>query len=484
LLADPTGTLDKMKALGVDRVRVFLNWNSVAPGATASTRPTGFNPSDPAAYPAANWRIYDTIVLGAAARGIGLDVTITGPAPAWATGPHAPPGAPAGVWKPSAREFGAFVRAVGTRYSGSYKPPGSVTPLPRVDFWAIWNEPNYGIDLAPQAVDNSTVEVAPALYRGLVDAAWTGLRQTGHGHDAILIGETAPRGLTTGNNPGSFSGMVPLRFIRALYCVDASYRPLSGRAALLRGCPSDAAGQHAFAGAHPALFDATGFADHPYPQGVPPNVGTPDEPDYADLPAIPRLEHTLDTVVQAYGSAKRFDIYDTEFGYQTNPPERLLRAVSPTLAAYYLNWAEYIHYRDPRIRSYDQYLLVDPAGGSNFATGLESPTGVPKATFYAYRMPLYMPNAAGSSSSPLVVWGGARPADIGAQQTGKPQHVQLEFQTGARGPFKTIRTITLTDPYGYFEVTQSFSHSGVLRSRWQYPSGERAYSRNVAVTIH
>ena len=38
-------------------------------------------------------------------------------------------------------------------------------------------------------------------------------------------------------------------------------------------------------------------------------------------------------------------------------------AVSPALAASYLNWAEYLTWRDPRIRSYDQYLLIDPPRG-------------------------------------------------------------------------------------------------------------------------
>jgi hypothetical protein len=485
LLADPAGALDRMKALGVDRVRVFLNWNTVAPAATAAARPPGFNPADPAAYPAGNWGIYDEIVRDAAARGIGLDLTLTGPAPQWATGRGGARGGPPGVWKPSAVQFGDFVHAVGTRYSGSYKPPGSSAALPRVDFWAIWNEPNYGVDLAPQAIDNSTVEVAPALYRRLLDAAWAALQQTGHGGDTIVIGETAPRGLTTGNNPGNFSGMVPLRFVRALYCVDNAYKRLTGQAAAMRSCPTST-GTAAFAAAHPALFRASGFADHPYPQGVPPNVGTPEEPDYADLPAIPKLERALDTVTAVYGSNKRFDIYDTEFGYQTNPPEKLLRAISPTLASYYLNWAEYLHYEDPRIRTYDQYLLVDPTGadGGNFATGLESPTGVPKATFYAYRMPLYLPHTTGSAGSPLVVWGAARPADIAGRQTGKPQQVELQFEAGSKGPFKTIRTITLTDPYAYYDVSQSFARSGILRASWRSPTGETMFSRDVAVIIH
>ena len=71
---------------------------------------------------------------------------------------------------------------------------------------------------------------------GLVAAAWSALAATGHttATDTILIGETAPRGINTGNHPGNFSGMLPLRFIRAMYCVDSDLKPLRGTAATLR----------------------------------------------------------------------------------------------------------------------------------------------------------------------------------------------------------------------------------------------------------
>lgn len=482
LAGDPAGTLSRLKALGVARVRVFVGWSAVAPGATSSVRPSGFTATDPSSYPAASWVTYDKIVRDAAARGVGVDLTLSGPAPLWATGAGEPRKGPAGVWKPNATEFGAFVRAVATRYSGTFKPPGFSRPLPRVNFWAIWNEPNYGVDLAPQAIDNSTVEVSPALYRGLLDAAWNALQQTGHGNDTILIGEVAPRGITFGDSPGNFSGMVPLRFVRALYCVDDAYHPLRGSAAAIRGCPTDASGSATFAGQHPALFRASGFADHPYPQGQPPNMPTADEPDYADLPAVPRLERVLDAVQRLYGSNTRFPIYDTEFGYQTNPPEKLLRAIRPATAAWYLNWAEYMHYQDPRIRSYDQYLLADPVSGS-FATGLEYVNGAPKATLDAYRMPLYLPVTTTAAGGSLEVWGCVRPARYVSLQTGRAQRVELQLQAASGGPFKTIRTVPVTNPNGYFNVREVFNHSGRLRTSWTDPHGATFHSRIVIVTI-
>ena len=326
LASDPARTLDTLRRLGVSHVKVFIPWSSVAP-ASSSGRVPHFNATDPGAYPPGAWDRFDAIVRDAAARGIGVDLTLSSP-PVWAAGPGDPDPATYPQWKPSASAFGAFVRAVGERYSGTYKPAGAAAPLPRVGFWSIWNEPNYGSLLAPQAINQ--IEVSPQLYRELLDAAWSALTATGHGHDTILIGELAPRGQTLGNHPGLFDGMVPLRFVRALYCVDGSFAPLRGQAARARGCPPDPAGSRGFRTHHPALFEAAGFAVHPYPEGgLPPNQVIPGEPDYADLASLPNVERTLDRALQAYGSEKRFPIYSTEFGYQTNPPSTLAGKTSP-----------------------------------------------------------------------------------------------------------------------------------------------------------
>jgi hypothetical protein len=478
----PTQTahyLDILHKLGADVIRLYMPWNQLAPDPTSHKRPS-FDATNPASYSAATWAIYDTVIRDAKARGMGIDLTIGEPVPLWATGPGAPAGAPHFQWKPSASEFGQFMRAVGKRYSGTYKPAGASEPLPAVKFWAIWNEPNYGVDLAPQAIDRSTVEVAPRLYRGLVDAAWSSLQATGHGHNTIVIGETAPRGITTGDNPGNFSGMVPLRFIRALYCVNQSFKPLQGQAAAVRGCPTTPSASKQFASQHPALFHATGFSDHPYPQGrIPPNVATTDEPDYADLAALGNLQRTLDKVQNVYGSSTKFPIYNTEFGLQTNPPEKIARAIDSKTAAYYLNWSEYLLWRNPRVVSYDQFLLSDPPGG-NFATGLEYADQTPKPfLFDAYRMPLYLPVSTQQAGKQLEVWGNVRPAHT----TPGSQKVLIQFQKGSSGPFKTLQTVTVTNPQGYFDVNVKFPSTGTVQTTWSYPHGPTIHSRPVSVTV-
>jgi hypothetical protein len=487
LFSNPGPTLDRLKRIGVDRVKIFMSWAAMAPDPQSHTRPH-FNAASPASYSPGFWAGFDTIVRGAASRGLGIDLAVEGPAPLWATGPGVPPGTAQGflgAWEPSAKQFGLFVHAVAERYSGHYQPADAPAKLPRVDFWSIWNEPNYGQQLAPQAIDTSTVEVSPALYRRLLDAAWTALAQTGHGHDTILIGEVAPRGLTVGDEPGNFSGMVPLRFIRALYCVNSSLQPLSGAAATARSCPSNSAGSAAFSRQHPGLFGASGFAFHPYPQGFAPNVRTPGEPDYADLPQLQQLEHTLDGAMAAYGSHVRLPLYDTEFGYQTNPPETTIaRAVRPAQAAAWANEAEYMSWRDPRVVTWDQYLLTDPGNGpSSFDTGLLFSDGKPKSTYDAFRMPIWLPSQTGKQGQALEVWGCVRPAHYVIGHSRKPQVADVQFKPASGGSFKTISRVTLSDAYGYFDTQVAFPSSGTVRISWAYPHGPRIHSRTVQVTI-
>lgn len=482
LLSAPGPTLDLLSRLGVQDVRLLVRWRQVAPAANSAVPPAHFDASSPAAYPATNWAPYDAVVRDALARHMGVLFNLTGGAPNWATGSGFIPGGAAGVWRPSAPDFGAFVRAVGTRYSGHYVPPGSTTPLPRVSFWSLWNEPNLGeADLAPQAIDNSTVDASPTMYRQLLDAGWAALHESGHGGDTILIGELAPYGQSVGTNvPGTFGYMVPLRFLRALYCVDSSLRPLRGAAAAARGCPTTASGSRSFASQHPALFQAGGFAMHPYPSGgVPPNVVLADDPGFVYLATLSRLTDFLDRVMALYGAPTRFPIYSTEYGYKTNPP--FVGGAPTNLAAAYLNWAEYLSWRNPRLRSWDQYLLVDPSAGSNskFVTGLEYASGQPKPSYYAYRLPIFLPVTRQSANGLLEVWGCVRPANHEPQ----PQHAMIELQPGSHGAFETTQTVTVSGPACYFNVNVHFPAGGNVRLAWSYPGGPVIYSRLVAITV-
>lgn len=466
--AAPAGTLATFRSLGVTRVRVSVVWNSLAPKPASRKAPSHFKGGSPTSYPAAKWKVYDEIVRQAKANGIQIYFLLTGGAPRWANGPGMPSGTHS-EWKPNAAQFGAFAKAVGTRYSGHYRPKGQKSALPRVSFWSIWNEPNYGFDLAPETTRHDSIESGAAIYRGLLQHAWGGLAQSGHkpGRDTVLIGELAPRGLDHGI--GSFQGVKPLRFLRALYCVDSRYRELRGAAAAVRGCPTTSSASRRFRRQNPALFGASGFADHPYTaQAAPvaPNVPTSlvphshrSDPDFADLPEVPRLERVLDHLNRIYGSRKHYNIWNTEYAYRTRPPDPVGTSLSNQ--ARWLNQAEYISYKQRRISSFDQYLLVDPPSGS-FASGLMTNSRSLKPSFNAWAMPIWLPTTSTRKGKKIEVWGAARPAHF-ARGT---QKVQIRFRSGGKGSFRTLKTVTLHNKRGYFDVRMSFPSSGQVETEW------------------
>ena len=475
--------MNLLQSLGVGVVRLDMRWMDVAPDPASLHKPA-FDARDPNAYPAASWARNDPLIRGLMARHIGIDLALIGPPPLWAEGRGAPSPRTQPFWKPDAAAYADWVDAVGTRYSGHFTPPGATRPLPRIDFWSIWNEPNIGSNLGPETTHKgSAVEVAPALYRDLLNGAWRSLHATGHGRDRILIGELAPVGETEGGKPGLFSSMVPLRFLYALFCVSANGQPLRGTEAAARRCPTTAARSTRFRAQNPALFKASGFAVHPYSlSSLPPDVRLPDAPQDAELAALPTIEQTLDRLQHVYGSDTKFPLWSTEYGYLTNPPNDQY-TVTPALAAYYLNWAEYLTWRDPRIKSYDQFLIADPPGTAVFATGLQTATGQPKPAFDAFRMPLYLPVTRTASKSPLLVWGDVRPAPDAARQTHRRQQVQIQFKPSSGRDFTTVKTVPLTGPHGYFEVQQVFPASGSVRLRWTYPNGQTVFSRTADITL-
>jgi hypothetical protein len=502
VLGNPAATLQTLRDLGVGMIRVNVTWNAIAPSALSTHRPKGFNAADPAAYPAGGWAPYDAFVRTAAADHIAVDFTLNGPAPLWATGSGAPKGTTGyfrADWEPSAKEYGSFVNAVGTRYSGSYKPSRSATALPRVSFWSIWNEPNYGYDIAPQGTGpHQSIPNSPHIYRNLVNAAWSSLNATGHTtrRDKILFGEMTPHG---NNVFGVFANMKPLIFLRSLYCVDSNYHQLRGSAARAQGCATTAAGSRGFRKQNPALFSASGFAAHPYEEASAPNkpthlcgkslcAGAPSDPDFADLPELPRLEHTLDRLNGIYGSHAHLPVWSTEYGFRTRPPDPH-EGVSQATAALYMNWAEYLSYKQSRLFSYSQYALIDAPPPAYFDTGLLNPNGTQKPGYAAYRLPLFLPVTSTKKGRKLEVWGDIRPASFAKMDTGQAQSVLVQFQAGSKGAFTTVATVPIKSARGYFDTRLAFPSSGTVRLAWTYPAGDpllsggTVFSRTVKIAV-
>jgi hypothetical protein len=472
-------TLARLQSLGVQQVRVTLKWSTLAPSPMSRQRPAHFNAFDPAAYPAGAWAPYDHVVELAARHHISVEFNVTPPGPLWAMRHDSPTARAADHWAPSVLEFYEFVYAAGLRYGGSYGG------IPHVGIWSIWNEPNQPGWLAPQwrSVGGKQVPNSPRLYRAYATVAYAALYFSRHvtPGDTILIGELAPEGYAT---PGFYTAMTPMPFLRALYCVDSAYRPLRGSAAAALGCPTSGSTQ-AFVNANPVLFQATGFAHHPYYFLHPPWFGASDS-NFAPLANLGRLERGLDRAFRAYGVARRLPLYLTEYGYQTDPPDPYV-TVSLQQQASYLNAADYIAWNDPRVRSVAQFLLYDSGPDARytpgdfkywdtFQTGLLFAGGRPKPAYGTYQMPIWIPTPQVRRGARMRVWGQLRPATLIG-----PQLASIQW----RGPHRRYSSFAhvLTNSSGYLNVLVSPPGTGQIRIAWRPAHGALLVSRSVSVSV-
>jgi hypothetical protein len=459
------------KSLGFNRVRVSVYWRLLAPNADKEEKPAG-DASDPRWYGQGKWDRYDRIAQLAGAHGLGVLFSLTGPSPLWATGtPAGGRGDVADTWEPDAKLFGEFVTAVAKRYSGSWQdereepailpllPPTKTKtpPLPRVDHWSIWNEPNHGGWLTPQWRGKPLVPQSPRIYRGLLDAGWGALRANGHDADTILIGETAPSGLRAGLT----RGMRPLRFVRELYCLNARLRPLRGAAAQARGCPASF-NAGAFVSEHPGLFGASGWAHHPYSLTTAPRTRAKNSDD-AVLSGTGRLTRTLDRAAAAYGLSKRLPIWMTEYGYQTDPPDPTV-GISFRRQAAWLDDATYMAFRNKRIASFAQFLLVDdgplrqykasdPRYWGAFQTGLVTAQGKHKLAYESFKRPI----SVSRRGRGLRVFGQLRSAGGRA--------AELQFRPRGRRSWRTIHRRT-GNARGFVVLPVARARSGSYRIAW------------------
>jgi hypothetical protein len=477
-----TATLDTLKGFGVDRIRVSVFWDIIAP-ATDQLQKPAFDAADPAQYPADHWTRYDTLIREAQSRGLLVNLNFTSPVPRWAS-TESPRADLQRTFNPNPEEFGNFVRAVGTRYSGTYNG------LPRVDYWSIWNEPNQAGWLTPQWSPDprnakSQVDAAPSIYRNLVAHGWQGLADTGHGTDTILIGETAPQG--QGQKKGIAESIDALKFIRRLYCVDNNLNLLKGGQASLRNCPGDVA---SFVAANPGLFRASGYAHHPYALLSPPGRKSRFS-DWVSMADLSALSRELTRIYQRYGqktqSRRGVPLYLTEYGYQTRPDP--ITRVSFNQQAAYINQAEYMAYRNPNVRAVNQFLLVDDdtvegvdpkknpsLAWRTFQSGLELLTGKRKPSYKAYVTPIVVKQQRVRRGRSTGIFGALRPAEAGVAV-----RARIQFRSRNGKTWKTRKTITVGGPRHYFETRVTVPSTGYLRIAWSN-AGRTLTSRAANVT--
>lgn len=382
--------MERLKSLGVDRVRLTAGWSVLAPNADSPTRPD-FDAEDPNAYPDpwGFWKALDRAVVMANDAGLQVMIDVAFWAPLWAT--QGDPNDGRAKWNINPAEFAAFTKAVVRRYNGDFVPaepeqetddqaeaeqpepsrdqdfltglfgPWSgqgaqqqqrsareaqaprapAAPLPKVSWWTVWNEPNHPGFVQPQweRTGSGWRPKSPHIYRKLVEVAYPAIKGI-QPDSLVLVGATSSYGATSPRSEQS--GMAPLLFLRELACVDEDLKPIT---------TGDCANYTPLQG--------DGFSHHPYSLMHRPDYRDERHPDNVPIGALDRLSKTLDKLVKMRRiDPKVRDIYLTEFGYETNPPDPD-KPWSPAQQALFLNWSEYIAWNNKNVRSWPQFLLRD-----------------------------------------------------------------------------------------------------------------------------
>ena len=335
LYDEPTSVFPVMEQARTQVLRVNLYWGGRI--GVAERRPA--RATDPA-DPAYDWTLYDRTVNFAAQHKIRILFSIYG-TPGWANG-----GAGLNVPPRAIADLNNFAYAAAKRYSGLY-PASDGRALPAVKLWMAWNEPNLPIGLKQQyrRVGGRWVMQSAIDYTRICNAIYGGVHRTLIRGERVACGATAPRG---NNSPTSSRPTIsPLAFMRGL------------KAAGLR------------------RFDA--YAHHPY-YGR--KTETPSTKPSATAVTMGNINTLIAQLTLLWGNKR---LWITEYGYQTNPPDRAFGVTYAKQAAY-MKQAYAMARKNPRIDMMLWFLLRDEPRLGGWQSGLLTRTGQKKPAFNVFRL--------------------------------------------------------------------------------------------------
>jgi hypothetical protein len=341
LYGNPLNAFATLKSLNTQVLRVNLYWGGTKWAVANSGRPK--DPTDPGdtAY---NWALYDRLVKYAHDNNIQVVFSILF-TPAWANGGKARTVAPTDF-----KDLENFSYAAAERYSGLWIPPAwqqnaslgiGSTPLPKVNLWTAWNEPNNPVFLSPQYTKVGKVwQVTSAKnYAQICNAVMAGVHSPYLGplpDEHVACGVTDPKG---NDAPSSSRPSVdPLTFLTQA---------------------------HKF-----GMKDFDVYAHHPYA-----DYGK-EAPSYVPKGRFARRVqlgniNTLLSLISRYYGPKH--LWITEYGYQTNPPDKTLFGISWKLQAQYMSQAYAIARKNPRIDMMLWFMIRDdPNVRTGWQSGLET----------------------------------------------------------------------------------------------------------------
>jgi len=351
LYGDPTFAFATLKALKTQVLRVNLYWGGTK-WAVAKSRPT--DPNDPG-DPALDWAIYDRLVRYATQNNIKVVFSILF-TPGWANGGKARTVAPTDF-----KDLENFAYTAAERYSGLWTPPAwqqdptnptTKLPLPKVNLWTAWNEPNNPIWLSPQYKKvGKTWRVESAFqYAKICNAIYSGVHSQFLGplpDEHVACGVTGPKG---NDAPATKRASVdPLTFLTQAHRFGMK------------------------------TFDV--YAHHPYA-----DIGKNESPTYVPKGKQKRrvqlgnIDLLLKLVSQYYGPKH---LWITEYGYQTNPPDKTY-GVPYATQAQWLSQSYAIARKNPRIDMMLWFLVRDEPAVGNWQSGLATATGKKKPAWDAF----------------------------------------------------------------------------------------------------
>jgi hypothetical protein len=277
-----------------------------------------------------NWTGYDALVDRAAARGIHVELSLTGPAPAYATGNHK-----IGPDRVKAAPFKRFAQAAALHFGS------------KVNRYSVWNEPNHRGWLAP-------VSKQAALYRALYTAGYSAIKGA-NPTAQVLIGETSPYSI--GRNNKNAQG--PLRFLRGVTCANSHYKRAKKCATLI----------------------TDGFAHHPYDFQHKVTYKYPGQ-DNVTLATLSRLTSALTKLKNAKLLTTPTGgvpfVYLTEYGYLKSGKYKL----SESKRGAYLVQAFNLALKNSRVKQMLQFVLIQPSHKYLFFdTSLASRSGKPGSAY-------------------------------------------------------------------------------------------------------
>jgi hypothetical protein len=228
--------------------------------------------------------------------------------------------------------------------------------FPWVKKWQIWNEPNQARWLRPTS--------AGLYVTRLLNPAYTAIHRAIPGAK-VAGGGTAPR--------GSSGGVSPVAWLETMHRTGAR-------------------------------LDA--YAHNPYP--LDPKRETPFTGGCTHCSTITMA--TLGRLITLVGrDFPRARVWLTEYGYQSNPPDRIL-GVSTALQARYASEGAYVAYRSPRVDLLIHFLYRDEPNAARFQSGLVTLGNKPKPALAAYELPLAETGRTGTTTS---LWGQLRAPEAG-----------------------------------------------------------------------